>query len=78
LINITSEEKKFTFEVQVGVADTVYKGIIWTDNFLDAQWGEDHLNRNRKGLIEQLVRLKKEGLVELSTKYELSKTQFSL
>lgn len=72
LITITSEHKKFSFHAEAILNDTTYKGAIFTDQFLNAQWGEDFLNEQRKNLLEQLIRFKKEGLSELSTKYELN------
>lgn len=72
LISIISEQKKLSFDAQAFVNDSTYKGAIFTDQFLNAQWGEDFLNGQRKNLFEQLVRLKKSGLSELSRKYELS------
>lgn len=72
LITITSERKKFSFHAEAILKDSTYKGAIFTNQFKNAQWGEDFLNEQRKNLLEQLIRLKKEGLSELSTKYELS------
>ncbi len=72
LVNITSKPKKFAFDAQVLLKDSTFNGAIFIDQFLNAQWGEDFLNEQRKNLLEQLFRLKKAGLSELSTKYELS------
>ncbi|MEQ9378131.1 MAG: hypothetical protein RIG68_23275 [Imperialibacter sp.] len=72
LLNITSEPKKFAFDAQVLLNDSTYNGAIFIDRFINAQWGEDFLNQQRKNLLEQLFRLKNTGLFELSTKYELS------
>ncbi len=72
LVNITSEPKKFAFDAQVLLNDSTYNGAIFIDRFLNAQWGEDFLNEQRKSLLEQLLRLKETGLSELSTKYEVS------
>ncbi|MEQ8582014.1 MAG: hypothetical protein RIC30_03935 [Marinoscillum sp.] len=72
LINVTSEHKKYSFRAEVLLNDTTYKGAIFTDRFLNAQWSEDFLNEQRKNLLEQLFRLKSSGLSELSTEYELS------
>lgn len=72
LLNITSEPENLAFDAQVLLNDSTYNGAIFIDRFLNAQWGEDFLNQQRKNLLEQLSRLKNTRLSGLSTKYELS------
>mgnify|MGYP001166548923 CR=1 FL=1 len=73
LIVITSKHKKLSFQAETILKDTAYIGVVFTDQFLNAQWGEDFLNDQRKNLLEELFRLKNIGLSQLERNYGLSK-----
>jgi hypothetical protein len=58
--------------VDVSIKDTICRGIISNEDFLNAQSGESYLDFKRKNLIETLKAEKKEGLKAIALKYKLS------
>lgn len=73
LIQFSSDGRNSSsVEIKVDIDDTTYKGQLWTEQVLEDEWGEYQLKNNRRNLIKEINRLKRQGLSELSKKYDLS------
>jgi hypothetical protein len=78
VIKFSGSENNLAINVIVSVDTTTYHGVIWTNEFLDAQWGKVMADKKRMFFLDELNDQQQTNQIELSNKYKISKDSISL
>lgn len=78
VIEFSGSENNLAIDVIVSVDTTIYHGVIWTNEFHDAQWGKVMANKKRMFFLDELNDQQQSNLIQLSNKYKTSKDSILL